>query len=54
MIGIIRINYATIWRQNETKNYKYLGELNAELEWYKKKYLEFKFQEMEVKNNGLV
>lgn len=31
-----------------------LNELNAELEWYKQKYLEFKFQEMKVKNNGLV
>jgi hypothetical protein len=30
-----------------------LNELSAELEWYKQKYLEFKFQEMEVKNNGL-
>lgn len=30
-----------------------LNELNAELEWYKQKYLELKFQEMEVKNNGL-
>jgi hypothetical protein len=30
-----------------------LNELNAELEWYKQKYLEFKFQEMEVKTNGL-
>ena len=30
-----------------------LNELNAELEWYKQKYREFKFQEMEVKNNGL-
>ena len=29
-----------------------LNELNAELEWYKQKYLELKFQEMEVKNNG--
>ena len=30
-----------------------LNELNAELEWYKQKYLELKFQEMEVKTNGL-
>ena len=30
-----------------------LNELSAELEWYKQKYLEFKFQEMEVKTNGL-
>ena len=30
-----------------------LNELNAELEWYKQKYLELKFQEMEVKNNSL-
>ena len=30
-----------------------LNELNAELEWYKQKYLEFKFQKMEVKSNGL-
>lgn len=26
---LIRINYATIQRQNETKNCKYLGELNG-------------------------
>lgn len=31
-----------------------LNELNAELEWYKQKYLELKFQEMEVKNNAKV